>query len=91
MKTIAYSEVPENPQPYVHLAYLSANSEPAGIAFATTIMIAVTYLLAYLVGAIAKLDVKFPKFWRLTTLAVVTVTGCLLLFGLVFGQPLAGR
>lgn len=88
MKTIAYSEVPANPHSYVHLAYLSANSEPAGITFATTIMIAVTYLLAYLIGAIAKLDVKFPRFWRVTTVAVVATTGCLLLFGLLFGPML---
>jgi len=88
MKTIAYSEVPESPPSYVHLAYLSANSEPAGIALAA-ILIAIPYLLLHVVGSATKLNLKFPKVWHLMTLTVVTVVGFLLVLALL--SPTLGR
>jgi hypothetical protein len=88
MKTIAYSEVPAHPHSYVHLAYVSASSEPTAAALGTGILIAVTYLFVYLVGAAAKLNVKFPRFWRVATVAVIAVTGCLTLVGILFGRVL---
>lgn len=90
MKTIAYSEVPQT-HSYVHLAYISASAGPGEAALPAAALGAVSFLLVYLVGSAAKLNVKFPKAWRLTTLAAVTAVGCLVLFGLLFGHTLAGR
>ena len=90
MKTIAYSEVPQT-HSYVHLAYISASSGPGEAALPTAVLGAVSFLFVALVAHATKLNVKFPKAWRLLTLAVVTMVGCLVMFGLLFGQTLAGR
>ena len=90
MKTIAYSEVPPT-HSYVHLAYLSASSGASEGALAAGGLSAISFLLMLLAGAAVKLDVRFPRAWRLMKITAVTVTGGLGLFGLVFDQALAGR
>ena len=90
MKTIAYSEVPQT-HSYVHLSYISASSSPGEAVLPAAVLGAVSLLLMYLVAATTKLKVKSPKTWRLMTLAVVTVLGCLLLFGVLSSFFLAGR
>ena len=90
MKTIAYSEVPQT-HSYVHLAYISASSGPGEVALPAAALGAVSFLLVSLVVTTTRLNVKFPKTWRLMTLAVVTAVGCLVLFGLLFGHTLASR
>jgi len=87
MKTIAYSEVPQT-HSYVHLAYISASSGPGEAVLPAALLGAVSFLLMYLVAATTKLNVKFPRFWRLTTVAVVATTGCLVLVSLAFGHLL---
>jgi hypothetical protein len=89
MKTIAYSEVPQT-HSYVHLAYLSASSGPPEAALVLGGLGAVSFLLVFLAGSAAKLNVKFSKAWRLMTLAVVTATGFLVFFGLLLSHLLAG-
>ena len=90
MKTIAYSEVPQT-HSYVHLAYLSASSGPGEAALPAAVLGGVFFLLVFLLGTTTKLNVQFPKAWRLMTLAVVTAAGCLVLFGLLSGHTLASR
>ncbi len=89
MKTIAYSEVPQT-HSYVHLAYLSASPGPDAAVLPAVFLGAVACLMVYLVGAAAKLDVRFPRFWRLTTIAVVAAAGSVLLFGVVLRLLQAG-
>ena len=85
MKTIAYSEVPANPQSYVHLAYLSASSGPAEAMLPVALLGAIAYLLVYSVGAATKLTLKSPRIWRVMTLTVVTATGFLVLLSILAG------
>jgi len=87
MKTVAYSQVPQT-HSYVHLAYLSASSGPGEIALPAAFLGAVAYLLIYLIGHTAKLNVKYPRPWRVMTLAVLTVTGFLAIYGLLLGFTL---
>jgi hypothetical protein len=90
MKTIAYSEVPQT-HSYVHLAYLSASSSSAQTALPAAFLVTVAYLLVYLAGHSAKLNVKHPKAWRLMTLTLVTVTGLLAWFVLASARLSAGH
>ena len=87
MKTVAYSQVPQT-HSYVHLAFLSASTGPSEIALPAAFLGAVAYLLIYLIGHTAKLNVKYPKPWRVMTLAVITVTGVLTVLGLLFSFTL---
>ena len=84
MKTVAYSEVPRTPG-YVHLAYLSAASQKlVNDAFFTTgIMMGAVSALALLLGSKFRLSVKAPRIWRLTVIALVTVTLLVLIFALL--------
>jgi hypothetical protein len=67
----------------VHLAYISASSGPGAAALPTAVLGALSFLFVALIAHATKVNIKFPKAWRLVTLAMVTAVGCLLVLGIL--------
>ncbi len=84
MKTIAYSQVSQNPG-YVHLAYLSAGTSGLlnDALFHTGMLMAGLSVLTLIVGSKFRLRAKAPQFWRLVVIAMVTATLALLAVALL--------